>query len=115
MATFEVDIEADEFGICDGRVIAQELVTEALRLLLPYVNADGAAAGRIMHALVLGAAEIVQRDNNENGAPEWGIHYDEELVGSDLVQAMENHVEATKALTQALLERADLGFKENQN
>ena len=59
--------------------------------------------------------QIVQKDNNENGAPEWGIHYDEELVGTDLMQAMENHVEASKALTQALLERADLGFEENQN
>lgn len=43
----ELDVDADEFGIFDGRVIAQQLITEAIWLIAPYVNTDGEAASNL--------------------------------------------------------------------
>jgi hypothetical protein len=107
MVTWSIDIKADEFGIYDGRVIAQEHIAEAIRLLLPYVDGKPGPAAEIMSALVNGAAIILQREIDVNKGQQWGVHYDDEIVRGDVEQALKKHVEATKDVTTALLEKAD--------
>jgi hypothetical protein len=107
MVTWSIDIQADEFGIYDGRVIAQEHVAEAIRLLLAYVDGKPGPAAQIMSTLVYGAAIILQREIDENKGQQWGVHYDDEVVRGDVDQALKKHVEATRELTTALLEKAD--------
>lgn len=111
MVNWTVEVKADEFGIYDGRLIAQELIVEAIRLLLPYVDGNPALASRMMRTLTLGAATILEREINENKAQHWGVHFDNEIVAGDVQQAMKKHVEATKDLTTALLEKATADFK----
>lgn len=86
-------------------MIAQEHVAEAIRLLLPYVDGKPGPAAQIMSTLVHGAAITLQREIDENQGQQWGVHYDDEVVRGDVEQALKKHVEATRELTTALLER----------
>jgi hypothetical protein len=101
----EMDIKADEFGIYDGRAIAQQLVATAAELILPYVRHDTERASRIMLSLLAGAGTILAKRATEAGGLQWAVHCDADIAGDDVPAAMQRHIEATKEITDALLER----------
>jgi hypothetical protein len=56
------DSHPDEYGIHDGRELARQLVADAYRLLIPYVNACPACAGSLLTVICSQVTEAVHKD-----------------------------------------------------
>ena len=56
------DSRPDEYGIHDGRELARQLVADAYRLLIPYVNACPDCAGSLLTAICDQVADAVRQD-----------------------------------------------------
>lgn len=102
----DVDVEPDEHGIYDGRVIAQQMVHEAMLLMLPYADNDPGELASLMHALIYGATDMLGHGAAAESAMSWRIAFDDEVTGENPETAMRRHRDATRELTEALLERA---------
>ncbi len=101
---FDVDVDADEHGIFDGRRIALQMIYEAVQLVLPYADNDGAKVAHMMHALVNGASTLVEEFREEHGHMPWRIASEPDITGPDPTAAMREHCLATQAYTDALIE-----------
>jgi hypothetical protein len=99
MAMIELgyDSEPDEYGIHDGRDLARQLVADAYRLLIPYVNACPACAGGLLGVICAQVAEAVRKD----GMP--SIVLWDARRGLDKPTAAAAHVRATGARTGEML------------
>jgi hypothetical protein len=94
--------DADEFGIRDGRVVAQRLVTDAVRFILPYVRSDPGTARHIMEALCWTAFRAISEEIDREGDFAYSIGYDDEkLKDRDLWETFVEHAAATKDITEA--------------
>lgn len=104
---FDVDVDADEYGIFDGRQIALQMIYEALQLVLPYADNDPEKVANMMHALVNGGSKLLEKFIEEHGDMPWRIASDTEITGPDPLPAMRRHCLATQAYTDALIESVE--------
>jgi hypothetical protein len=89
--------DADEYGIHDGRDLARQLVADAYRLLIPYVNACPACAANLLAAVSTQVAETVRKDGMTS------IVLWDQRPSLDKPTAAAAHLRATGARTGELL------------
>lgn len=54
--------DRDEYGVHDGRDLARQLITDAYKLLVPYVNACPECAEGLLAAIAKQVTEAVRKD-----------------------------------------------------
>jgi hypothetical protein len=91
------DSDPDEYGIHDGRELARQLVADAYRLLIPYVNACPDCTGNLLTAICNQVADAVRRD----GMP--SIVLWDRRPNLDKPTAAAAHARATAARTGEML------------
>lgn len=103
----DVDVDADEYGIFDGRQIALRMVYEALQLVLPYADNDPVKVANMMQALLNGASKSLEQFIEDHGDMPWRIASNTDITGPDPLPAMRSHCLATQAYTDALIESVE--------
>jgi hypothetical protein len=64
---FTYRVEPDEHGVCDGRELARQMIGNAYRLLVPYVNACPACADKLFGVIANRTIEELHQDAREKG------------------------------------------------
>ena len=91
------DSAPDEFGIHDGRQLARQLIADAYRLLIPYVNACPSCAADLLRAIsVQVATEISEKDMTS-------IVFWDARRGLDKATAAASHLRVGHARTAEML------------
>jgi hypothetical protein len=91
------DSEPDEFGVHDGRSLARQLVADAYRLLIPYVNACPACAGELLRTI----SDQVAREISDKGMT--SIVFWDARRGLDKATAAATHQRMAQAKTAEML------------
>jgi hypothetical protein len=91
--------DRDEYGIHDGRDLARQLIADAYKLLVPYVNACPVCADNLFTAIAGQVTEAVRRE----GMP--SIVLWDTRPGLDKPTAAAAHLRAAGARTSELLAR----------
>lgn len=100
--------DADALGIRDGRVIAQRMITDALRFVLPYVRSDAQQALHIMRSLIWSAFREISDEIDREGKPAYSIGYDDGKLQDRLLwETFLELAAATKDITEALIEQGE--------
>jgi hypothetical protein len=89
--------DPDEYGIHDGRDLARQLVADAYRLLIPYVNDCPTCAADLLKVIADQVAETVRRDGMRS------IVLWDTRPSLDKPTASAAHLRATAARTGELL------------
>jgi hypothetical protein len=89
--------DPDEFGIHDGRKLARQLIADAYRLLIPYVNACPTCAEELLRAL----SGQVAKEVGEKGMT--SIVFWDAQRGLDKASATATHLRNAHARTAEML------------
>lgn len=92
--------DPDEFGIHDGRDLARQLVADAYRLLIPYVNACPDCAANLLAVISGQVAESVRKEGMAS------IVLWDQRPNLDKPAAGSAHLRATGARTAELMAAA---------
>ena len=89
--------DPDEFGVHDGRELSRQLVADAFRLLIPYVNGCPTCVGELLGAI----SDQVAREVSEKGMT--SIVFWDARRGLDKAAAAASHLRVAHARTAEML------------
>lgn len=108
---FTIRVEPDEHGVFDGREMARQLIGNAYRLLVPYVNACPACTDNLFGVIANCTIEEIHQADREEGRLAGSIM--STRTGEERTAGEKAHLEAATAATMQLLREAGAAAHEH--
>jgi hypothetical protein len=103
MLQIHLDIEPDEHGVFDGRDMAAQLIAQAYRLLVPYVDGCEACSDALFGSIANLVIEEAHEEARQSGGELPGGMYATGEAGDEKDARKAAHLHATQERTAELL------------